>query len=146
MTKRVRESIYLDAGVIVSIFLIDGFSNRADTYLRSLSRPVVVSDFASAEFISAVGRRLRMRELSDAEARLAISNFDGWRGGAVRPAETTSLDVVAAEQFPSRLDLVLRAPDALHIAIARRLGAELATFDSRMAECARALGAPVATL
>jgi hypothetical protein len=84
--------------------------------------------------------------LSDAEARLAISNFDGWRGAAVRPAETTSLDVVAAEQFLRRLDLVFRAPDALHIAIARRLGAELATFDSRMAERARALGAPVATL
>jgi predicted nucleic acid-binding protein len=39
-----------------------------------------------------------------------------------------------------RLDLNLRAPDAINLAIALRLGAALATFDRRMTENARTLG------
>lgn len=49
----------------------------------------------------------------------------------------------AAEAFVRRLDLTLRAPDAINIAIATRLGLALMTFDSGMANCARALGADV---
>jgi predicted nucleic acid-binding protein len=45
----------------------------------------------------------------------------------------------------ARLDLTLRTPDAIHIAIARRLDATLVTFDQRMATNARALGMAVAT-
>ena len=37
------------------------------------------------------------------------------------------------------MDLGLRTGDALHIAIARRTGATLATFDKRMGEAARSV-------
>lgn len=50
----------------------------------------------------------------------------------------------AAEAFVRRLDLTLRAPDALHIAMAQRNGAALVTFDEKMAACAKALGTLVA--
>jgi predicted nucleic acid-binding protein len=43
-----------------------------------------------------------------------------------------------------RLDLTLRTPDALHIAISGRVGATLATFDEKMAAAARVVGLPVA--
>ncbi len=55
-------------------------------------------------------------------------------------------DLDDAQTMLRRLDLVLRAPDAINLAIAQRLGAELATFDIRMAECARALGIAVVAL
>ena len=45
-----------------------------------------------------------------------------------------------ADALVRRLDLGLRAPDALHIATARRLGATLFTFDLGMASAARMLG------
>jgi uncharacterized protein len=44
-----------------------------------------------------------------------------------------------------RLDVNLRTPDALHIAIAQRLEATLVTFDWGMAAAARPLGMAVAT-
>jgi len=43
-----------------------------------------------------------------------------------------------------RLDLPLRTPDMLHIAIAARLQAKLATFDDRMQSAATKLGLPIA--
>jgi predicted nucleic acid-binding protein len=39
---------------------------------------------------------------------------------------------------------MLRAPDAINIAIARRLGVALETFDTGMASCASTLGVAVA--
>jgi predicted nucleic acid-binding protein len=38
------------------------------------------------------------------------------------------------------------APDAINLAIVRRLGAELATFDERMANCAKVLGVTLTKL
>jgi predicted nucleic acid-binding protein len=36
--------------------------------------------------------------------------------------------------------MALRAPDALHVALCRRLGLKLVTFDQRQAAAAEALG------
>jgi predicted nucleic acid-binding protein len=58
----------------------------------------------------------------------------------------TPADIRMAESLLRRLDLTLRAPDALNIAITQRVGAELATFDEGMAGCARALGVSVTTI
>jgi predicted nucleic acid-binding protein len=52
-------------------------------------------------------------------------------------------DLAAATMFLRRLDLPLRTPDALHIAIAQRVGAMLVTFDRQMAASARTLGSAV---
>jgi predicted nucleic acid-binding protein len=54
-------------------------------------------------------------------------------------------DLAAATMFLRRLDPPLRTPDAVHIAIAQRLGTTLVTFDRQMAASARALGTAVAT-
>jgi predicted nucleic acid-binding protein len=43
-----------------------------------------------------------------------------------------------------QLDLPLLAPDALHIAMAKRAGAVLATFDTKMAASAKNLGLDLA--
>jgi predicted nucleic acid-binding protein len=103
----------------------------------------MVSDFASAEFASAIARRVRMERLTADEARLAFSTFDAWIARTARQVPMTSADVVAAASYLRRLDLSLRAPDAINIAIAQRLGAELFTFDKQMITSARVLGTTV---
>ena len=80
---------------------------------------LIVSDFAAAEFASVIAR-------------------------AVRKVEPRPADMVGAASFMRRLDLNLRTPDALNIAIAQRLAAELVTFDEKMAANARQLGVSVA--
>ncbi len=76
-------------------------------------------------------------------ARIAFSNFDAWTARSTHHAELVAADVTAAQAFLRRLDLTLRTPDALNIAIALRVGADLATFDEKMAASARALGTPL---
>jgi predicted nucleic acid-binding protein len=137
--------LYLDTSVIVPLFIDDLFSARAHRALTTRPLDIITGDFAAAEFASALAMRCRMKILTIDEARDAFADFDMWIA-KMDSSETSSPDIRAAESILRRLDLDLRAPDAIHIALAQRLGAELATFDTRMAECAQALGAPVAAL
>ena len=133
-------SVYLDASVLASLFTLDTLTARADAVLRERSPLLIVSDFAAAEFMSAMARRVRMQIITADEARAAFSTFDAWIARTTTLISVTSADVTAAAGFLRRLDLTLRTQDALHIAIAQRVGAALFTFDQQMASAARALG------
>jgi predicted nucleic acid-binding protein len=139
-------SIYLDTSALVPFFLADPFVPKARAFLRTEPIGLVISDFAAAEFASVLGNRVRMKLLTLAEARTALSHFDVWTARAATSAELALADVRTASAFLRRLDLTLRTPDALNLAIAQRLNAELATFDRRMAVCARSLGLPLVSL
>ena len=137
-------SLYFDASVLVSLFVIDPSSARAEAFLSAHPEIFVISDFGAAEFASAVARRVRMRELTPDDGRLAFSNFDAWVARSADRRHTTTVDIDAADRILRRLDINLRTPDAIHIAIARRVDATLVTFDQQVAESARALGMAVA--
>jgi uncharacterized protein len=139
-------SVYLDASVLVALFTNDPLTTRADQFLRANVPVLLVSDFAAAEFASALARRVRTGELIADEARAAFSNFDAWISRATQRVEICPADVSTAQAFLRRLDLTLRTPDALNIAIAQRNAAILATFDEKMASSARTLGSPTAAI
>jgi predicted nucleic acid-binding protein len=131
---------YLDASVIVPLFLADPFTARAEALLRTPHLALIVADWAVLEVSNVISRRVRIQALKRQDALTVLANFDLWRGRSAADAETTRGDVGAATQFVRRLDLVLRGPDAIHIAIAQRLEASLFTFDQRMATAAAAIG------
>ena len=137
-------NIYLDASVLVALFTNDPFSARADAFLRTEAPTVAISDFAAAEFASAVARRVRMAALTVGEARTAFAALDLWVARAARRIETSPADIDAATGFLRRLDLTLRTPDAINIAIAERTSSILMTFDTKMSDNAKALGLAVA--
>ena len=142
--------VYLDASVLVALLTSDALTARAETYLRTTAPVLVVSDFACAEFASAIAREVRTREITAQEAWAAFAFLDTWIAETTERAETTTADVRAAEALVRRLDLKLRTPDALHIALhialAQRTQAALATFDGGMAAAARTLGMVLAAL
>ena len=137
-------SCYLDASILVAILTVESFSGRADRFVRDHPIGLIISDLAAAEFASAIARRVRMREVTVDEARSDLSAFDSWAARAVQLIQVAPVDIALATAFLRRLDLTLRTPDAIHIAIAQRVEATLVTFDVRMAESARALGMAVA--
>ena len=131
---------YADASVLVALFTPDAFYERAHRFMQDHQPIILVSDFAAAEFASALAKRVRTREISAAQAREAFVAFDAWAQFRGSRLETATSDVALAERILRRLELSLRTPDALNIAIAQRHGAALATFDIRMADAATALG------
>lgn len=137
-------NVYLDASVLVALFAKDPFTQQADDFLRRERPTLTVSDFAKAEFASAIARRVRTSELSAKEGRDAFAAFDVWTARAVRSIAVSSADIATASTFLRRLDLPLRTPDAINIAIAERAGCMLLTFDRKMADNATVLGVSVA--
>jgi predicted nucleic acid-binding protein len=124
----------------VSLFLADPFTEQAESLLRTPDLAAIVADWAVLEVSNVVSRRVRIRALTEEAALTTLANFDLWRGRWAADAETTRTDVDAAIEFVRRFDLLLRGPDAIHIAIAQRLGASLCTFDARMATAAAIVG------
>jgi hypothetical protein len=133
-------SVYLDVNVIVPLFSVDALSGRAEKALRSLQDDLFLSDFSTAEFSSVIARRVRTRDLRADEAQAAFSNFDTWCARYATFVRLERQDMVAATALLRRLDLPVRAPDALHMAIVQRIDCRLLTFDKAMAGVARALG------
>jgi predicted nucleic acid-binding protein len=136
---------YLDASFLVALLTAEPFSGRADNFVEGNPAPLIVSDFAAAEFASAIARRVRIRESSREDAMQDLSDFDLWAARSTTQVETVAADMARAASFLRRLDLPLRTPDAIHIAIAERVDATLVTFDLAMAASARALGTVVTT-
>ncbi len=84
-----------------------------------------------------------MGALSLAESQAALGLFDAWAATIAQPVETTPQDFAACTSYLRRLDLPLRTPDALHIAIASRLGASILSFDKQLTAGAKKLGVKV---
>jgi uncharacterized protein len=144
-TKQPGERL-LDASVVVALLTNDSFTDRAEAFLSAETPVLLLSDYAAAEFASVVARRVRMQELTHDEAHGAFAAFDLWAPRATIRIETFTGDIAMAATFIRRLDLNLRTPDAVNIAIAHRTAATLATFDMRMVANTVALGIPTASI
>ncbi|MES1200587.1 MAG: type II toxin-antitoxin system VapC family toxin [Pseudomonadota bacterium] len=135
-------TVYLDANVIIALLIEDGLSARAAAAVGALSEPILVSDLAALEYASAVARRARSGAISAKAAREAFSDFDFWALQANR-VESGAGDITAADAIVRRLDINLHGADALHVAIASRLGARLLTLDAKMKANAKKVGVAV---
>ena len=133
-------SWYLDASVMIPILVKEPASAAVDAFMSSVQQEPWVSDFAAAEVASALSRLVRTGRLEASVGAASLSDFDVWRAAMTRPAEMYAADIRLAGVFVRRFDLALRVPDALHLAIARRLDVALVTLDRRLATAAGELG------
>jgi len=137
-------SLYLDASAVMPTVVEDRFTQTVAAFLVNCGEHLVISDFGAAEVASALSRLVRMGELTATEAAQRLADFDAWRVGETENAEIDAHDCRLANTYVRRFDLKLRAPDALHAAICRRLQLQLVTLDRRLAAAARELGIAVA--
>ena len=134
-------SISLDASVLVALFTADALTAKADAFLREHRPTVIVSNSAAAELASAVARRVRT---ANSKPTMRARRSPPWRRTPGRCGPRTGENIVLPtwrqRARSCAADLHLRTPDALHIAIAQRLAAELMTFDQKMAASAPVAG------
>lgn len=140
-------SVYFDTTFVVGLFVdSDAFAAGARALCSGSDDSYVVSDFVAAEFASVVARLTRMGRILKDQAPSLFGHFDTWRTRSTEAEDVDGVDIRVAAAIVRRLDLNIRAPDAINLAIAARIGASLATFDRRMAENARSLGIAVVAL
>jgi predicted nucleic acid-binding protein len=139
-------SVYFDASVLLPTLVEERASAAIDAFMLQGTQDVLVSDFAAAEVASALSRLVRTGLLGAQDAAQRLADFDIWRAALTGTADLHAVDMRLAHAYVRRFELMLRAPDALHIAIARRLDAALVTLDRRLAAAARELGLQVVEL
>jgi predicted nucleic acid-binding protein len=133
-------SFYLDTNAIYSYVFEDAHSQRIDDWIASRRAPIVVSDWAEAEFYALVGRRTRSGGLTPEAVDVGIRDFVTL---AYEHAQRLSLSAAAgalAANLARDPKLKLSAADALHLALSAHGDHCLVTFDERLAEAARARG------
>ena len=133
-------SAYLDTSVHLPTLIVEPSTEAVYDYLSAINQELLVSDLAAAEVASALSRLVRMGRLTGADAAARLTDFDAWRAAMSLPVDIRVADARLAYIYVQRFDLALRAPDALHLAIARRLDATLITLDRRLVTAARELG------
>lgn len=128
--------VCLDTSVLVAAFTVEPESTRARHWLAG-EATWRISDWAAAEFSSALRIKARQGRMPSGEIADVERALDALIGSL-----DASLRVDAEDHRAARALIVqdggLRAPDALHIVIARRNGASLATFDTNQARAAAA--------
>jgi predicted nucleic acid-binding protein len=136
--------LYLDSSVVVALIMGEPHA-AAIVILREQHKDpeILVSDLAVGEIVASFAKFVRMGRIDEramAAARQLLEQIlPEWQIVEIAPE-----DVADAISMVARPALALRMPDAIHIALSRRLGAALVTLDQRQNDAAVTLGATVA--
>lgn len=132
--------IYLDTSVAVPLFVPEPRTADVTAWFSRLTEMPVSADWLLTEFDSAISIKVRSGELSEANAKTVRKEFEALTTSGLR------LIPVSRAAFREGADLVkkhvhrLRAGDALHLAVAREIGAKsIATLDNVMSANAKKL-------
>ena len=136
--------VYPDTSAIIAYFQSEAHSPKAIAILEDRDTQLHLSDFAVTEASAVFAARARGRKAFTASFANQLRLLDMLAASLVVPLRTAPADVASATTFVRRLDLTLRVPDALHLAICTRVGAALLTVDAQQAAAATRLGIPLA--
>jgi len=127
---------YFDSSALVSLIANDPHSDAIFEFVAAFGSTIHISAFGVAEVSSAMSRMVRSGHIEATEADARLAYFDRWRAENTNLVEILETDFAECTAFVRRYDLALRAPDALHLAVARRNRLRLVTFDDRLARAA----------
>ena len=131
--------VYWDTSALVPYYLPEPLSDQVQT--RLLKDEPAVSWLVEVEFFSTLTRKVRAGELDRVHAERVASLFLAHLDeGFYHRLPLEALHFRMARDWIGRFDLPLRAPDALHLAVAFTAGLPLVTADQVLAQSAEALG------
>jgi uncharacterized protein len=134
--------LYLDASILVAIVRNEPTQPALTHLLNPGTSVSCVSDLAIAEASAAIAAKGRAINRSAVLMTGDFTRLDEWASGFAETVDIFPDDIAMANLFVRNPDIVLRAPDAIHVAAARRLGITLLTLDRGMARAAKALDVP----
>ena len=134
--------LYCDTSALAKLYVRERGSDEFNALVEART-DVIVSELTVTEMVSALARRSREGALRpEAVRRIQQSVMERLGDGTYRHAELTTETHRRAEHLLLQLsEIPLRAADALHLALAMSASApSLASFDTRLASAARAVG------
>lgn len=134
--------IYLDTSFLTPLFRAEPASEQvANCIARLPADGLAISQWTRVEFASVIAREVRMRTLSEMQARTLLNAFDALTESSLHIWLPAAADFQRAHDFVAQFDTGLRAPDALHLAIAHNHGAEtVLSLDEGLILAAKRLG------
>ena len=137
--------IYLDTFVLGAMFFREPGAAALFERLESVRKEgLLISAWSLTEMASVAGIKRRTGALDLENCREAPGHFQRFASAHLRTTEVEPADFRTAAvliETPAGRS-ALRAGDALHVAIARRLQARMASLDQRLCAAADALGLP----
>lgn len=123
---------YLDTSVVVSAIVPDVYTTTVRAWLAIQREPLAISRWVEAEFSSVCARCVRIGGLTTEQQNGARKLFDELVESALEVVEVPPVAFVLAAVIAEKSEFALRAPDALHIAVARVHGIPIASNDRRL--------------
>jgi uncharacterized protein len=135
--------IYLDTWVLSAIFFREPNAALVVSQVKAArSRGQVISAWTLTEMASVGAIKERTATIDRATRQQALTTFHRFAASNLDLVEIEPADFRSAAALIERAG-GLRAGDALHLALAKRLSADLATLDRRLADAALEVGVPM---
>ena len=136
--------IYLDTNLVVALCAREQDSDRVEAALASIEEPLITSEWTRVEFTSAIGMKVRNRELSEPLARRALADYYQAFEPGIGVVTPSRDDYILASDYLQDLKSGLRSGDALHLAVAfNQKATRLLTLDKVFIKAARGIGLSV---
>jgi uncharacterized protein len=122
--------IYLDTSVLVAALTREQLTERVQHWLVDQAEgSVAISGWTRVEFAAALRFKVATRQIDESHRAVAAAQFADIAGYGLVSWPIDAEDFEVAGSMAASEMLGLRAPDALHFAIAWRRGAALCTLD-----------------
>jgi uncharacterized protein len=131
---------YLDASVIVPLFKQEIKSESVRDWIETCEVRIAVSALCIGEVHAAFSRQVRLGIWDKSMAADARSTFDSWIEVAADTVELANNDVVVAADLVRQPFPKLLMPDAIHVALCKRLKLRLVTLDNELVDIAQREG------
>lgn len=133
--------IYVDTSVLVAASTREPATEAAQCWLGAQARgDLAISGWTVAEFFGALAFKLRTGALSPEHRVIALDGFNASVGRSLTVWPIAHERFNEAARLAGREALKLRAPDALHLAIAADRKAAVCTLDRTMQAAAEVIG------
>ena len=139
--------VYVDTSALVPLFIREPNSDAVIDWLESSSERLAISEWTLVEFASATAIKRRSAQATANLVKQATKRMYEFVQTHCTVAIPGRENIRRAAELASDQRLKLRAGDALHLAIAESLNAEvILCLDQAMIESAKLLGMNVAKL
>jgi uncharacterized protein len=134
---------YIDTSVLIAYLTPEAGSAVAEEFMLSAGEPLAVSSWSEVELLSALGAKVRNRQLSKAEAHEVVDTYSRLVAPQLHRISVDDADHRQAVFLLDGWRTALRAGDGLHLAIAATHDATVYTLDRGMANAGALLGIPI---